>query len=340
MRRGGSPWEPALSPLTAPTAPAQFSNRARGDAMGSPVLIVGSVAFDSVETPFGRAERVIGGAGTYSATAASLLAPVRLVAVIGDDFPPQAIAELNARGVDTEGVQRIPGGKSFYWSGRYEYDMSAAITLDTQLNVFADFNPVLPESYRDSKYVFLANIQPDLQLSVLDQVRAPKFVMCDTMNFWITGARDALLKVLARVDLALLNDAEVRQLTGTPNLTRAALEVLDLGPRYVVVKKGEYGASLVSREGQFSLPCYPLPDVVDPTGAGDSFAGGFIGLLAWLDTTSPKALRQALACGTVCASACVQDFSLAGLQRLTVQELYRRYEQLREMTEFRSLPPG
>lgn len=307
--------------------------------MSSPVLIVGSVAFDSVETPFGKVDHAIGGAGMYSATAASLLAPVRLVAVIGEDFPAQAIAELNARGVDTEGVQRVPGGKSFYWAGRYEYDMSSAITLDTQLNVFADFNPVLPESYRDSEYVFLANIQPELQLSVLDQVTSPRFVMCDTMNFWITGARESLLQVLSRVDMALLNDAEVRQLTGTPNLARAAQEILDLGPRYLVIKKGEYGASLVSREAQFSLPCYPLPDVVDPTGAGDSFAGGFIGLLAWLDATDPEALRQALACGTVCASACVQDFSLAGLHRLTVDELYRRYEQLRGMTQFCDLPP-
>jgi sugar/nucleoside kinase (ribokinase family) len=306
--------------------------------MSSPVLIVGSVAFDSVETPFGKVDHAIGGAGTYSSTAASLLSPVRLVAVIGDDFPPETLEALNARGVDTEGVQRIAGGKSFYWAGRYEYDMSSAITLDTQLNVFADFNPVLPQSYRDSKYVFLANIQPELQLSVLDQVAAPRFVMCDTMNFWITGARESLLKVLARVDLALLNDAEVRQLTGTPNLARAAQEILDLGPRYLVIKKGEYGAAIVSREAQFCLPCYPLPDVVDPTGAGDSFAGGLIGLLAWLDSTDPEALRQALACGTICASACVQDFSLEGLHRLSVEELYRRYDQLRGMTQFCELP--
>jgi sugar/nucleoside kinase (ribokinase family) len=306
--------------------------------MSSPVLIVGSVAFDSVETPFGRVDHAIGGAGTYSSTAASLLSPVRLVAVIGEDFPAETLQALNARGVDTEGVQCIAGGKSFYWAGRYEYDMSSAITLDTQLNVFADFNPVLPEGYRDSKYVFLANIQPELQLSVLDQVKDPEFVMCDTMNFWITGARESLLKVLARVDLALLNDAEVRQLTGTPNLARAAQEILDLGPRYLVIKKGEYGASIVSREGQFCLPCYPLPDVADPTGAGDSFAGGLIGLLAWQEAPDDEALREALACGTICASACVQDFSLSGLHRLSVEELYRRYERLRSMTQFCELP--
>jgi sugar/nucleoside kinase (ribokinase family) len=307
--------------------------------MKSPVLIVGSVALDSVETPFGKVEQAIGGAGTYASTAASLLAPVRLVGVIGDDFPAGALETLADRGVDLEGVQRVPGGKSFHWAGRYEYDMSSAISLDTQLNVFGEFNPVIPDSFTDSPFVFLANIQPSLQLSVLDQVRSPRFTMCDTMNFWISSAREELLQVLARVDLALLNDAEVRQLTGTPNLARAAEQVLALGPRYVVIKKGEYGASLVSREGQFSLPCYPLPEVHDPTGAGDSFAGGLIGFLSWLGTTDEPSLRQALACGTVLASACVQEFSLAGLHRLTVGDLYQRYQELHHMTEFCDLPP-
>ncbi len=306
--------------------------------MSTPVLIVGSIALDSVETPFGKLDRAIGGAGTYSSFAAGLLAPVRLVGVIGDDFPAEALATLEARGVDLEGVKTIPGGKSFHWAGKYEYDMGSAQTLDTQLGVFGDFDPRLPASYRRTPYVFLANIQPQLQLSVLDQIESPRFTMCDTMNFWIQGARDDLLKVLSRVDMALLNDAEVRQLTGTPNLATAAQKVLDLGPKYVVVKKGEYGATLVSREGQFSLPCYPLPDVKDPTGAGDSFAGGFIGFLAWLDRTDDEAMRQALACGTVLASACVQDFSLSGLQKLDVDGLYRRYEDLQGMVDFCQLP--
>jgi sugar/nucleoside kinase (ribokinase family) len=306
--------------------------------MSSDVLIVGSVALDSVETPFGKAERAVGGAGTYASVAASLLAPVRLVGVIGEDFPQEALSLLARRGVDLEGVETIPGGKSFHWAGRYEYDMSSAHTLDTQLNVFADFSPHLPQSYRHTPYVFLANIQPALQLAVLDQIDDPTFVMCDTMNFWIEGARDELLQVLSRVDLALLNDAEVRQLTGKPNLAQAADDVLALGPRYVVIKKGEYGASLVSSMGHFSLPCYPLPDVRDPTGAGDSFAGGLIGFLAWLDQADEPTLRQALACGTVLASACVQDFSLAGLERLAVDDLYSRYEQLRSMVEFCELP--
>jgi len=306
--------------------------------MSSPVLIVGSIAVDSVETPFGKLERAVGGAGTYSSVAASLLTSVRLVGVIGDDFPPEALELLQSRGVDLQGVEMTPGGKSFHWSGRYEYDMASAQTLNTELGVFGDFDPRLPESYRQTPYVFLANIQPALQLSVLDQIDRPQFTMCDTMNFWIQGAREDLLRVLGRVDLALMNDAEVRQLTGTPNLAGAAEQVLDMGPRYLVVKKGEYGATLVSRQGQFSLPCYPLPDVRDPTGAGDSFAGGFIGFLAWLDRVDEDSLRQALACGTVLASACVQDFSLAGLLRLDVDGLYRRYEDLQNMVEFCELP--
>lgn len=301
--------------------------------MSATVLIVGSVALDTVETPFGRMERGVGGAGTYASMAASLLAPVQLVAVIGDDFPQATLDMLQQRGVDLTGVECVRGGKSFHWAGRYEYDMSSAQTLCTELNVFADFAPVLPEAYRAAPFVFLANIQPSLQLSVLDQVIAPRFVACDTMNFWISGARDELLRVLERVNLALMNDAELRQLTGTPNLARAAQEVLALGPQYVVVKKGEYGASLVSRHGQCCLPCYPLPEVLDPTGAGDSFAGGLMGFLAWQDATDETALRQALACGTVCASACVQGFSLEGLQRLTVSDLYRRYEELRGMVQ-------
>ncbi len=306
--------------------------------MSSPVLIVGSVALDSIETPFGKVERAVGGAGTYAAVAASLLAPVRLVGVIGDDFPQEALDLLAARGVDLAGVERIAGGKSFHWAGRYSFDMNSRDTLATDLNVFADFDPRLPEEYRDSPYVFLANIQPALQLAVLDQIRSPRLVMCDTMNFWIEGAREELAAVLARVDLALLNDAEARQLTGCPNLARAAERVLAMGPRYVVIKKGEYGASLVSHAGHFSLPCYPLPDVRDPTGAGDSFAGGLIGFMAWLEATDEATLRQALACGTVLASACVEDFSLTRLQELTVDELYARYEALRAMVGFCELP--
>ena len=306
----------------------------------SQVLIVGSLALDSVETPFGQRDPALGGAGLYAAAAASLLAPVHLVGVIGEDFPPEALATLAARGVDLGGVQQVAGGKSFHWAGRYTYAMDAAETLDTQLNVFADFDPQVPPAARESEYVFLANITPALQLQVLEQMSGPRLTVCDTMNYWIEHARGDLLRVLERVDGAAMNDAEVRQLTGTPNLARAAREVLDLGPRFLLLKKGEYGASLVTREAHFALPCYPLPNVFDPTGAGDSFAGGFMGYLAWSDATDEAALRQAVAIGTVTASACVEDFSWDSLLRLSVEDLYARYEELRQMVSFDACPLG
>jgi len=305
--------------------------------MCSPVLIVGSIALDSVETPFGKVDNAIGGAGVYAATSASLFAPVRLVGVIGDDFPQEALDDLAGRGVDLGGVVKVPGGKTFRWAGSYEYAMAEAQTHDTQLNVFGEFNPVLPEGWGDTRYVFLANILPSVQSAVLDQVGGACFVMCDTMNLWIQTTRDDLLKVLARVDLALMNDAEVRQLTGTPNLAKAALQILDLGPKYVVIKKGEYGASLISREGHFSLPCYPLSTVVDPTGAGDSFAGGLIGYLASCDNCAESDLRRAMAIGTIMASACVEEFSLAGLRAMTAARVTQRYRDLRGIVHFEEL---
>ena len=304
----------------------------------SEILIVGSLALDSVTTPFGHRDPSWGGAALYSSAAASLLAPVHLVGVIGEDFPPEALAILAARGVHLEGVERVPGGKSFHWAGEYNFAMDTATTLDTQLNVFADFNPRVPEAARGAEFVFLANITPALQLQVLDQMTGPRLVLCDTMNFWIKNARADLLEVLSRVDGAAMNDAEVRELTGTPNLTRAADEILALGPRFLLLKKGEYGASLITREGHFALPCYPLPNVFDPTGAGDSFAGGFIGCLAWLSSVDEPALRQALALGTVTASACVEAFSWDALLKLTDESLYGRYEELREMVRLEPCP--
>lgn len=304
------------------------------------VLIVGSLALDTLETPFGRADNIVGGAGLYASTSASFFSPVNLVGVIGDDYPRTALEFLNRRHVDTAGVEVIPGGQSFRWAGRYEYDMNSAETLDTQLGVFGSFSPTLPASYGEAKYVFLANITPAVQLAVLDQVRNPHFVMADSMNFWIQGAREDLLKVLARVDLMLLNDAELRQLTGTPNLAKAALEVLDMGPRYVMVKKGEYGATLVSRDFSFNLPCYPLPDVVDPTGAGDTFAGGFIGYLARMGDGSEAQMRCATAVATVMASRTVEAFGLEGLAATTEDDICARYADLKGMVEFEHLPPG
>ncbi len=306
--------------------------------MSEPVLIVGSIALDTIETPFGRVEEEVGGAGVFASLAASLLVPVRLVGVVGDDFPSEALDQLRRRGVDISGVKIVPGGRSFRWGGRYGYDMNTRDTLFTELGVFADFNPEIPEAWRDTPYVFLANIQPQLQISVLEQMSRPKFVIADTMNFWIEREREALEELLRRIDLLLVNDAELRQLTNETNLAVAAQKALDMGPRYVVVKKGEYGASLVSRNSHFAIPALALPDVKDPTGAGDTFAGGMIGLIAWLDQTSEEALRQAVAAGTAAASICVQDFGTRALAHLTPQALYQRYEQLRKMTAFGPCP--
>jgi len=297
-------------------------------------VVVGSMALDSVKTPFGEVDRVVGGAAVYAAVAAGLLAPPRVVGVVGGDFPEEALDLLRSRGADLAGVERVPDGRSFFWSGVYDYAMSDRETLATELNVFADFNPVLPDSYRDSRYCFLANIQPQVQLAVLDQLGQACFVMCDTMNLWIETERDALGEVLSRVDLALLNDSEIRQLAETPNLAQAAERVLDMGPRFVVIKKGEYGATLVCEDDYFSIPSYPLPNVVDPTGAGDSFAGGMIGLLARQDDCCSRELRRAVAFGTVIASACVEGFSLDGLRGLDGEELRRRYDALREIVRF------
>ena len=306
--------------------------------MAEPVLIVGSMALDDIETPFGGVRGAVGGAGTYAALAASLLAPVRLTGIVGEDFPASALADLASRGIDLGGVEIVPGGRSFRWGGRYHFDMNTRETLYTDLGVFANFSPELPLGWADTPFVFLANIQPQLQYHVLSQIRSPRFVMADTMDLWIESEREALLDLLRRVDVLLVNDAELRQLSREHNLTVAAARVLDYGPRYVVVKKGEYGAALVWRDGHFAIPALPLPDVVDPTGAGDTFAGGMIGMLAWLGDTSEAALRQALVVGTAAASLCVQDFGIEALKKVTVAHLYERYETLRAMTTFAPCP--
>lgn len=305
------------------------------------VLVVGSLALDTIETPFGRVEDAVGGAGMYAGLAASLLSHVRLVGAVGEDFPRDALDMLAQRGVDLEGLQIVAGGRSFRWGARYGWDLNTRETLFTELNVFAEFNPTIPDSWRTSEYVFLANIQPQLQMSVVNQVHQPKFVVADTMNYWIENEREALLELLGHVDLLLLNDSEARQLSGHHNLAVAAERILAMGPRYVVIKKGEYGASLVWDAGHFALPALPLPNVVDPTGAGDSFAAGLVGMVSWLNSTEERALRQAVAVGTAVASVCVQDFGIEGLRRLTVSTLYERYETLRAMTRFAPCPlPG
>jgi len=298
-----------------------------------PVLIVGSVALDSVRTPFGEADWVLGGAASYASVSASFFAPVRMVAVIGEDFPDEHVAEFGRRGIDLRGLQRTPG-RTFRWSGYYEYDLNQAHTTATELNVFESFRPEIPSDYRNSPYVFLANIDPALQLAVLDQVRRPKLVVCDTMNYWIESARHKVLEVLARVDVALLNDAEVRQLCEEPNLIAAARKVLDYGPGAVVVKKGEHGAMMLSSDSFFMAPGYPLEEVRDPTGAGDTFAGGLIGYLARCGDGGDGGLRRAIISGSVMASFTVEDFSLRRLWRLQPDEIAERYREIGAMTHF------
>lgn len=300
------------------------------------LLIVGTVAFDTVETPWGKAERILGGSGTYAGYAASYFCPPRLVGVVGEDFPGEYIDLLTERGVDVEGVRKV-AGKTFFWAGKYEEDVNVRTTLTTELNVLETFDPALPESYRNSRYVFLANIAPELQLSVLEQCDEVEFSIIDTMNFWIEGSRAALDKVLDRVDAVLLNDEEARMLCGTPNLLKAARMVLEGNPRLVLVKKGEHGVMMVTEESVFMFPGYPLEHVCDPTGAGDSFAGGFIGYLARAGRTDDEVLRQAVVAGTTTASFCCEDFSIDRFRKLKPGEIAGRAEEFITMIDYKKL---
>ena len=271
----------------------------------APVLVVGSVALDTVETPFGHARRVVGGSATYFAAAACHLAPVQLVGVVGDDYPVERLAPLAHCGVDLTGLERARG-ESFHWRGRYQHDLNAAQTLETRLGVFSDFRPKIPPEFRRAPFVFLANIDPRLQLEVLDQVQAPKLVACDTMNYWIDSRREDLVALLARVDLITLNDSEARQLTGRPNLVHAARWILDHGPGYVLIKKGEHGALMFTPRSVFFAPAYPLESVFDPTGAGDAFAGGFMGYVARTGDLGDANLRRAVIAGSALGSFAVE----------------------------------
>jgi sugar/nucleoside kinase (ribokinase family) len=303
------------------------------------VLVVGSIALDTLETPFGHADEQLGGAGSYFSLAASALTPVRMVGVIGSDLPERHLETLRSHGIDLSGVQRVQNGKTFRWSGRYEYDMNVAQTLDTQLNVFGDFQPNLPEAFRQTEYVYLANITPRLQLDVVEQVHNPKFVGLDSMNFWIGNedTRRDLVEVIKRVTGVFMNDAEIRQFTGKYNLFEAARDVLSLGPRVVLMKKGEHGAIAVSPEGIFVAAAYPLETVKDPTGAGDSFAGGFMGHLAESGDTSWAGVKRAMVFGSVIASFAVETFGTDGLLRMTREAIEQRYEILRQSTFFEAL---
>ncbi len=297
------------------------------------ILVVGSVALDTVQTPFGRADDALGGSATFFSAAASLFGPVELVGVVGSDYPVDALSFLAERGVDLAGLERAEG-ESFRWSGVYSYDLNQRDTLETRLGVFSEFDPKIPEGFRDAEWVFLGNIDPELQLNVLDQVHAPKFVACDTMNLWIDIKRDHLLKLLERVDLLLVNDGEARQLSGDFNLARAARWILQRGPRYLIIKKGEHGAILFTPSSTFFAPGYPLEEVFDPTGAGDAFAGGFMGYLAQQGRTDDGDLRRAVIYGSVLGSFACERFSVERLKDLTQEEVEERVRHFREMTTF------
>jgi sugar/nucleoside kinase (ribokinase family) len=307
------------------------------------ILVVGSVALDTILTPFGQVESALGGAATYFSTVASLYDRVNLVAVVGTDFPREHVDFLVARGVDVRGLQVVVG-RTFRWSARYDYDMNSVETLATELNVFAEFRPVLPEAYTSSDLVFLANIDPELQLSVLDQVRAPKLIALDTMNYWITSKRDALTEVLKRVDIVMINEAEARQYANSHSLVRAARDILQLGPKALIAKKGEYGAVLFTDGGDltrsyFFAPAYPLETVADPTGAGDTFAGGFMGYLARAEAVTPQTIRQGIIHGSVVASFTVEGFGVERLRSLTLDDVARRYQAFIEFTTFEAACP-
>lgn len=294
------------------------------------VLIVGSMAFDDLTLPSGEFSNVVGGAATYSAIAASLFSKPRVVGVVGEDFPESVLGDLKARNIDTTGVERA-AGKTFRWVGRYAQNLASRETLKTELNVFADFRPKLPASYRDSSMVLLANIQPELQLEVLDQVQSPKFVAADTMNLWIDIERPTLERVIKRVNAMIINDEELRQFAGEHNIKRAAQCILSLGPERLIVKRGEYGAMLFDSEGIFFVPAFPLEDEVDPTGAGDTFAGAFMGQLAQLGKIDGGTTRRALLTAATVASYCVEGVGTERVARLTLKDVERRLGELRNL---------
>jgi sugar/nucleoside kinase (ribokinase family) len=299
------------------------------------LLVVGSVAFDALESPYGKVERVVGGAATYFAVAASFFAHVNIVAIVGDDFTEKDAAIFRGRRIDTEGLEYAPG-KTFFWAGRYSENLNERVTLATELNVFAEFKPKLPEKYRGSKYVFLANIAPDLQRSVLQQVKGkPKLAALDTMNYWIERSNAELRETLRHVDILMINDSETRELSSEHNLLRAAKHIFRMGPATLVVKRGEYGAMMVDKNGVFSVPAFPLEEPHDPTGAGDSFAGGFMGYLAGAGQKTDAALRRAMVYGSVLGSFAVERFGLERLRALKRSEIHARARHFAKLTQFK-----
>lgn len=297
------------------------------------ITVVGSVALDSIETPFGKEKEVLGGSGTHFSCAASFFAPVNLVAVVGNDFPQEHLDFLASRQIDISGIE-IADGETFRWEGYYEYDLNTAHTLDTKLNVFSSFNPKLPEKFQDSEIVFLANIDPVLQLKVLEQVKNPTLVVMDTMNYWIESKRKELMKTMEAVDVVFLNDAEARELCRTHSLLEAARTILALGPKVAIIKKGEHGVLMFTDNTIFTAPAFPLEDIKDPTGAGDSFAGGFLGYLAKSKDLNEPNIRKAVIYGSTMASFNVEDFSLNRMRTLLDEDIETRYQAFKDITGF------
>ncbi len=300
------------------------------------LLVVGSVALDTVRTPFGEVSEVLGGSATYFSTAASFFTPVDLIAVVGEDFPEEHVAFLKSRRIDLAGLER-KSGLTFRWQGEYTHHMNEAHTLDTRLNVFESFRPTIPESYRAPELLFLGNIDPELQLDVLNRVSRPKLVACDTMNFWIERKRDALWRVLEKVDVLVINDGEARALGQSPNLVQVAKDILARGPKHLIVKRGEYGVLMFTSGQTFGTPALPLEDVKDPTGAGDTFAGGMMGYLAFTGEFSGASFRQAAVFGSVMASFTVEAFSLDRLRKLDYKEIEARFREFKRLTHFEDL---
>ena len=302
------------------------------------LLVVGSVAFDAVETPFGSREKMLGGSATHFSLSAGFFTDVRVVGVVGGDFGREELAVFEKHRIDTSDVERVEGGKTFFWRGRYDFDLNTAHTLDTQLNVFADFRPKLSDASRRSRLVFLGNIQPDLQREVREQVSGAELVALDTMNYWITTVPEAVKEAIRGVNVVIINDAEARQLAGEPNLIKAARKILSWGPMALVVKRGEYGAAMFTKDTYFAIPAYPLEAVFDPTGAGDTFAGGFMGYLASQPAIDEAAMRRAMIFGSVMASFNVEEFGTERVSRLTHAEINNRFQGFKKMTHFEAIP--
>jgi sugar/nucleoside kinase (ribokinase family) len=303
------------------------------------ITVVGTVAFDTIQTPFGKVDRCLGGSATYFAVAASFFAPVNLVAVIGDDFTDEDLQIFRGRDINLDGLERVRGAKSFFWSGEYGFDLNVAKTRETQLNVLADFKPRLSDAQRSAAVLFLANAQPELQMDVLAQCEGQRIVALDTMNLWIATARDALTEAFRRVNLVVINEAEVRQYTNEPNVIIGARKILDLGPNTIVIKRGEYGVLMLRDDAIFAVPAYPLEAVFDPTGAGDTFAGGFLGYLASRQDVNDVELRRAIIFGSTLASFTVEKFSLDRLRKITLADIHERYRDFRALTHFEDVDP-